>query len=62
MADIPPKTPARLRIIKANRYMVDCSDFLVCFVKYSFGGAVKTLEYAEKKGNIRVINLCEDKK
>ena len=58
LADIPPKTPKRLQIIKCNQYMVKSSQILVCYVKHSFGGAAKTLEYAEKRKDITVINLA----
>lgn len=57
MADIPPSTPARLRIIMANRYMIDLSSFLICHVTHSWGGAAQTLEYASKKKNIEIINI-----
>lgn len=50
IADMSEKTPARLRVIKANEYMVDNCDFLVCNVEHSWGGAAKTMEYAERKG------------
>ena len=59
MADIPETTPARLRIRNANRYMVDNSDYLICYVRHSWGGAAQTMEYAEKKKNIRIINLAK---
>lgn len=50
---IPEKTQKKLKIIKANQYMVNESDFLICYVKNSWGGAAKTLEYAkQKKKNI----------
>ena len=58
IADIPPKTPKKLQIIKCNQYMVKSSQILVCYVKHSFGGAAKTLEYAEKRKDITVINLA----
>lgn len=57
MADIPERTPTKYRIIKCNQYMVDCSEFLIAFVNYSFGGAVKTLEYAQKRDNIEIFNF-----
>ena len=52
----PPieRVPMRLAIIKRNEYMVDCADVVVSGVTRSFGGAVQTLEYAEKK-NKRII-------
>ena len=49
MADIPKTTPTKLRIIKANQYMVNESDYLICYVKNTWGGAAKTLEYASRK-------------
>ncbi len=56
IADIPPNTPPHLKILKANHYMVDNSDYLICFVNTTWGGAAKTLEYAKKR-NIEIISL-----
>ena len=36
--------------------MINNSDFLISYVNYSWGGAVKTVEYAIKK-KIQVVNL-----
>ena len=58
IADMPENTPKKLGIIKANQYMVNNSEILLCFIEHSFGGAAKTLEYAKKKG-VRVVNLAE---
>ena len=58
IADIPEKTPARLKIIKANEYMVDNCDFMICNVEHSWGGAAKTVEYAKNK-NKAIYNLME---
>lgn len=58
VADMPVKTPEKVKIIKANRYMVENSCFLVCYVKRSFGGTAKTVEYAESN-HIKIINLAE---
>ena len=60
MADMPLSTPKNLRIIKSNQYMVDKSDFLICFINRGWGGAAQTVDYAEKKG-IKVINIAEVK-
>ncbi len=57
IAQIPESTPIKFKILKCNRYMVDCSDFLIGYVNYSFGGASKTFEYAKKKGTIEIYNL-----
>lgn len=57
MADICEKTPKNLRIIKCNEYMVKKSDCIICYVNRSYGGAAKTLEFAEKQKNIRIFNM-----
>ncbi len=47
----PPleNVPRRYAISRRNEYMVDNADVVVAYVAYSFGGAYKTLRYAEKK-------------
>ena len=57
IADMPEKTPVRFRILKCNQYMVNCSDFLIAYVNHSFGGAAKTLEYAQEKKHIVIFNF-----
>lgn len=59
VADIPEKTPIPLRILKTNQYMVDNSDYLICYIKNEWGGAHKTYEYAKRKKHIAIFNLCE---
>ncbi len=56
IADMPLNTPPRLKILKTNHYMVDNSDYLICFVNTTWGGAAQTLEYAKKR-NIKIISL-----
>ena len=56
IADIPLATPQRLKIIKCNEYMIKSCDYLICYVKHSWGGASKTLEFA-KENNIKIINI-----
>ncbi len=58
MADMPECTPQRLRILKCNEYMVNNSDFIICYVERRSGGAAKTFEFAEKKTNIEIINIA----
>ena len=41
---------------KRNAWMINESDFVVTYVRYSTGGAAHFKELAEKKGKI-VINL-----
>ncbi len=50
-------TPTKYMIIKTNYYMVDNSEYLICYINNSWGGAVKTFEYAKRKKHIRVINI-----
>lgn len=47
----PPleSVPKRFAIIRRNKWMVDNSDLLIAYVKYSWGGAARTLEYAKRR-------------
>ena len=47
----PPleNVPRRYAISRRNEYIVDHADVVVAYVVYSFGGAGKTLKYAERK-------------
>ncbi|MBE6762566.1 MAG: hypothetical protein E7551_09845 [Ruminococcaceae bacterium] len=49
--------PMKLKILKTNQYMVDHGDYLVCYVKHSWGGAATTLEYAQKRNKIRILKI-----
>ena len=51
-------TPKKYAIIKRNHWMVDQADLIIAYVKYSWGGAAKTLEYARKKGK-KIYNIAE---
>ena len=48
-------------IQKRNRWMCDQAELLLAFVYRDFGGAYQTLKYAERKGDIRIINLAANK-
>lgn len=56
----PPleNVPQQFCISKRNEWMVNEADFLIAFVKYSWGGAAKTLEYAKRK-KVGFFNLAE---
>lgn len=56
----PPieNTPLRYAIIKRNEWMVRQSDIIIAYVKYTYGGAYKTLRYANNKKK-HIINLGE---
>ena len=47
----PPieNVPRKFAILKRNEWMVDSADLVIAFVKYSWGGAAKTLEHAKRK-------------
>ena len=54
----------RYAIAKANRKMIDTSDFLIAYVTHTVSNAYDLLEYAlrrQRKGLIRVINLGENR-
>ena len=51
--------PPRLAIIKRNEWMVKEADVLIAHVRHRFGGAYRTLCYAEKLGK-RIV-LFEEK-
>lgn len=59
VADIPLNTPKRLQIIKANEYMVDNSGFLICYIDHTWGGAVKTFDYARKR-KLKIFNIAKN--
>ena len=50
--------PKRYRIPRRNKWMLDNSDIILCFVRHYFGGSGKTTDKALKQGK-RIINLAE---
>lgn len=52
LENVPPK----YAIIKRNQWMVDQCDVVIAYVKFNFGGARTTYNYALKR-NKRIINL-----
>ena len=46
---------------KRNRWMVDRADVLFSYVYREFGGAYKTLRYAEKRKNLKIVSFASDK-
>ncbi|MBE7020387.1 MAG: hypothetical protein E7411_03005 [Ruminococcaceae bacterium] len=58
LADIPEKTPKRYHIIKCNEYMVNNSDYIICYIIRSWGGANATLNYAKQRKK-QIINIAE---
>lgn len=54
--------PRRVAILRANRYMIDHSDFLIAFDRGQFGNTSDLVEAArrrERKGLIQIENLAE---
>jgi len=49
--------PRRFTINYRNKWMIEQSDYVVTYVKYTVGGASKFKELAEKKKKI-VINIA----
>ena len=49
--------PKRYAIIERNKWIVKESSFIIFFVKHSWGGASKMLDYAKKK-KIPFINIA----
>ena len=58
VADIPENTPKRFHITKANEYMVNNSDFLICYIQRPWGGAITTYKYAKRK-KLQIFNVAE---
>ncbi|MBO4932873.1 MAG: hypothetical protein J6N32_06380 [Clostridia bacterium] len=52
------KVPKRFAISRRNRWMVDQSDIVLGYCRYSIGGTASILEYARKKKK-RIIDLAE---
>ena len=55
-------TPRQYAIVRANRYMVDTADSIICYVKH-IGNTRNLLEYAErrqKKEGITIENVAEN--
>ena len=54
----PPieSVPRKFAISKRNEWMVDSANLVIAYVKYSWGGAAKTLEYAKRRKK-EIINL-----
>ena len=55
--------PKRLAIVRANRYLVEHSDYLIACAWHPAGSARELVAYAQKrqgKGLIQVENLAEN--
>lgn len=56
----PPieSVPRKFAILKRNEWMVEQADLVIAYIKYSWGGAAKALEYAKRKKK-RIINIAK---
>ena len=50
------KVPKRFAVDFRNKWMIRQAEYVICYVKYNFGGAYKFAELSEKQ-NKHVINL-----
>jgi len=53
-------TPRQYTIVKANRYMVDTADTMICYVCH-VGNTRKLLEYAQRRKDdgVPIVNISE---
>lgn len=46
----------RFAIERRNRWMIDASDYCICYIDHTWGGAYKSVKLAQRRGKT-VINL-----
>jgi len=54
------KVPRRFAIVKANEIMVNTSDWLIAYVRHGASNSRKILEYAQHRGNIRIVRIGKE--
>ena len=54
------EAPRRFAIDRRNRWMIEHSDFCICYITHTWGGAYKFVSLAKKKG-LKITNLGEAK-
>ena len=52
--------PPRFAIDRRNKWMIDASDYCLCYIDHTWGGAYKFAMLAKKRGKI-LVNLADDK-
>ena len=50
--------PPKFAIIRRNEWIIDNSNFLIAYVKNQYGGAYRTLKYAQRKKHIIIRNIA----
>ena len=53
------RVPKRAAIIRANRYLVEHSEFLIAYVRHPASQAQELLAYARAHGGIQMENLAD---
>lgn len=56
LAELPEYTPKKYSITECNKYMLNHSRFVICYITHDWGGAYQTLKYAKRK-NLTIINI-----
>lgn len=51
--------PPKFAIDRRNRWMVNKADYVICYVRYSWGGAYKFSQLAKRQGK-QVLNLHKE--
>jgi len=51
------KVPRRYAIVRANRYMIDLSDYLIAYVTHPASNAHNLFEYAKKRAEKCIFNI-----
>ena len=56
----PPieNTPLKFAILKRNEWMVANADLVIAYVRHSWGGAHRSLDFAKRRKK-KTINICE---
>lgn len=49
--------PRRYAIVRANRYMIDNSDYLIAYVTHTASNAYNLVEYAKRREGIGICNI-----
>ena len=54
------QVPRKFAIVKANEIMVNTSDWLIAYVRHGASNSRKILEYAQHRGNIRIVRIGKE--
>ena len=50
--------PPRFAILKRNEWMIDNADLVIAYVDHRYGGAYKSLLFAQRRKK-KIINICD---